>query len=31
VSEKWYRSNDGFPEEAFRDAAEWLISVSPGD
>jgi len=28
VSEKWYRSDDGFPEEALRDAAEWLASLS---
>jgi len=28
VLEKWYRSDDGFPDEAFRDAAEWLAAAS---
>jgi hypothetical protein len=28
VFEKWYRSDDGFPDEAFRDAAEWLAEAS---
>jgi hypothetical protein len=28
VTEKWYRGRDGFPDEAFRDAAEWLASPS---
>lgn len=28
VSEKWYRSDGDFPDEAFRDAAEWLASAS---
>ena len=26
VSEKWYRAEERFPEEAFRDAAEWLAA-----
>jgi hypothetical protein len=26
--EKWYRSDAGFPDEAFRDAAEWLAAAS---
>ena len=28
LREKWYRSDDGFPDEAFRDAAEWLATAS---
>jgi len=28
VTERWYRGRDGFPDEAFRDAAEWLASPS---
>ena len=28
VLEKWYRSDDEFPDEAFRDAAEWLAAAS---
>jgi hypothetical protein len=28
VTEKWYRGRDGFPDEAFRDAAEWLAAPS---
>ena len=26
VTERWYRGRDGFPGEAFRDAAEWLAA-----
>jgi hypothetical protein len=26
VSERWYRAAKGFPEQAFRDAAEWLAA-----
>jgi len=28
VTERWYRGRDGFPDEAFRDAAEWLAAPS---
>jgi hypothetical protein len=28
VVEKWYRSDADFPDEAFRDAAEWLAAAS---
>ena len=28
MSERWYRSDHGFPREAFRDAAEWLAAPS---
>jgi hypothetical protein len=28
VVEKWYRSEKGFPEQAFHDAAEWLAQLA---
>jgi hypothetical protein len=28
VAEKWYRGGDEFPDETFRDAAEWLADPS---
>ena len=28
VAERWFRTGDAFPEEAFRDAAEWLASAA---
>lgn len=27
VVEKWYRSEKGFPEQAYRDAAEWTAAM----